>query len=52
MREAVIISTARIPIGIAFKGALNNIKSSSHLGIARALVPKRIQPGFTCRYSL
>ncbi|MBU2874678.1 acetyl-CoA C-acyltransferase [Marinobacter salexigens] len=27
MREAVIVSTARTPIGKAFKGALNNIKS-------------------------
>lgn len=27
MREAVIVSTARTPIGRAFKGALNNIKS-------------------------
>ena len=25
MREAVIVSTARTPIGVAFKGALNNI---------------------------
>jgi acetyl-CoA acetyltransferase family protein len=29
MREAVIVSTARTPIGVAFKGALNNIKSPS-----------------------
>ena len=27
MREAVIVSTARTPIGRAFRGALNNIKS-------------------------
>ena len=27
MKEAVIVSTARTPIGRAFKGALNNIKS-------------------------
>ena len=27
MREAVIVSTARTPIGVAFKGALNNLKS-------------------------
>ena len=26
MRESVIVSTARTPIGVAFKGALNNIK--------------------------
>ena len=29
MKEAVIVSTARTPIGVAFKGALNNIKSPS-----------------------
>ena len=29
MREAVIVSTARTPIGRAFKGSLNNIKSPS-----------------------
>lgn len=27
MKDAVIVSTARTPIGVAFKGALNNIKS-------------------------
>ena len=27
MKEAVIVSTARTPIGLAFKGSLNNIKS-------------------------
>jgi len=27
MKEAVIVSTARTPIGVAFRGALNNIKS-------------------------
>lgn len=27
MKEAVIVSTARTPIGVAFKGSLNNIKS-------------------------
>ena len=27
MREAVIVSYARTPIGLAFKGGLNNIKS-------------------------
>ncbi len=27
MKEAVIVSTARTPIGSAFRGALNNIKS-------------------------
>ncbi|WP_225783269.1 acetyl-CoA C-acyltransferase [Xenophilus sp. Marseille-Q4582] len=34
MREAVIVSTARTPIGRAFKGALNNIKSPTMLGHA------------------
>ncbi|HBP29310.1 MAG TPA: acetyl-CoA C-acyltransferase [Advenella kashmirensis] len=34
MREAVIVSIARTPIGKAFKGALNNIKSPSLLGHA------------------
>jgi acetyl-CoA acetyltransferase len=27
MKDAVIVSTARSPIGVAFKGTLNNIKS-------------------------
>lgn len=34
MREAVIVSTARTPIGAAFKGALNNIKSPTMMGHA------------------
>ncbi|MCV2219146.1 acetyl-CoA C-acyltransferase [Thauera sp. Sel9] len=34
MREAVIVSTARTPIGRAFRGALNNIKSPTLLGHA------------------
>ncbi|WP_028351478.1 acetyl-CoA C-acyltransferase [Bradyrhizobium murdochi] len=34
MREAVIVSTARSPIGRAFKGAFNNIKSPTLLGHA------------------
>lgn len=34
MKEAVIVSTARSPIGKAFRGALNNIKSPSLLGHA------------------
>ena len=29
MKDAVIVSTARTPIGVAFKGSLNNIKSPS-----------------------
>ena len=27
MKDAVIVSTARTPIGVAFKGSLNNVKS-------------------------
>ena len=34
MREAVIVSTARTPIGRAFKGALNNIKSPTMMAHA------------------
>lgn len=34
MREAVIVSTARTPIGRAFKGAFNNTKSPTLLGHA------------------
>lgn len=34
MKEAVIVSTARTPIGRAFKGALNNIKSPSMMAHA------------------
>jgi acetyl-CoA C-acetyltransferase len=34
MREAVIVSTARSPIGRAFRGSLNNIKSPTLMGHA------------------
>lgn len=34
MREAVIVSTARTPIGRAFRGALNDIKSPTLMGHA------------------
>lgn len=34
MKEAVIVSTARTPIGRAFKGSLNNIKSPTLMGHA------------------
>ncbi|RJF95452.1 acetyl-CoA C-acyltransferase [Noviherbaspirillum saxi] len=34
MNEAVIVSTARTPVGRAFRGALNNIKSPTLLGHA------------------
>jgi len=46
MREAVIVSTARTPIGRAFKGALNNIKSPTMLGhvIRHAVERSRVDP--------
>lgn len=34
MREAVVVSTARTPIGRAFRGSLNNIKSPTLMGHA------------------
>ncbi len=34
MKQAVIVSTARTPIGVAFKGSLNNIKSPTMTGHA------------------
>jgi acetyl-CoA C-acetyltransferase len=34
MREAVIVSTARTPIGRAFRGSLNNVKSPTLMGHA------------------
>ncbi|MGI9407299.1 MAG: acetyl-CoA C-acyltransferase, partial [Hyphomicrobiaceae bacterium] len=34
MKEAVIVSTARTPIGMVFRGALNNIKSPTMMGHA------------------
>ncbi|HET7095861.1 MAG TPA: acetyl-CoA C-acyltransferase [Casimicrobiaceae bacterium] len=34
MREAVVVATARTPIGRAFRGALNNVKSPTLLGHA------------------
>ncbi|MCH1515349.1 MAG: acetyl-CoA C-acyltransferase, partial [Alphaproteobacteria bacterium] len=47
MREAVIISTARTPVGIAFKGALNNIKSPTMMGhaIQHAVTRAGVDPG-------
>jgi acetyl-CoA C-acetyltransferase len=47
MREAVIVSTARTPIGVAFKGALNNIKSPTMMGHAmqRAVERAGVDPG-------
>jgi len=41
MREAVIVSTARTPIGRAYKGAFNNIKSPTLLGHAIAHAVQR-----------
>jgi len=47
MREAVIVSTARTPIGKAFRGALNNIKSPTLVAhaIRHAVERSRIDPG-------
>jgi acetyl-CoA acetyltransferase len=47
MREAVIVSTARTPIGKAFRGALNNIKSPTLVAhaIRHAVERSRIEPG-------
>ena len=47
MREAVIVSTARTPIGVAFKGALNNIKSPTPMAhaIGHAVARAGIDPG-------
>ncbi|SFF28842.1 acetyl-CoA C-acetyltransferase [Sulfitobacter brevis] len=47
MREAVIVSFARTPIGLAFKGSLNNIKSPSLAAhaIAAAVSRAGIDPG-------
>ncbi|MCP1909501.1 acetyl-CoA acetyltransferase family protein [Bradyrhizobium elkanii] len=46
MREAVIVSTARTPIGRAFKGAFNNIKSPTLLGhaIQHAVARAKVEP--------
>jgi len=47
MKEAVIVSTARTPIGVAFKGALNTIKSPTMMGhsISHAVDRAGIDPG-------
>jgi acetyl-CoA acetyltransferase family protein len=47
MREAVIVSFARTPIGLAFKGSLNNMKSPKLAGhaIAAAVSRAGIDPG-------
>jgi len=41
MKDAVIVSTARTPIGVAFKGALNNIKSPTMMAHAISHAVKR-----------
>lgn len=41
MKEAVIVSTARTPIGRAFRGSLNNIKSPTLMGHAIAHAVQR-----------
>lgn len=47
MREAVIVSTARTPIGRAFRGSLNHTKSPSMMAhaIRHAVSRARIDPG-------
>jgi len=47
LKEAVIVSTARTPIGRAFRGSLNNIKSPTLLGhaLAHAVERSRVDPG-------
>lgn len=47
MREAIIVSTARTPIGKAYRGAFNAIKSPSLVGhaIAHAVARAGIEPG-------
>ena len=46
MREAVIVATARTPIGRAYRGAFNNIKSPTLLGhaIAHAVSRSGVDP--------
>lgn len=47
MKEAVIVSTARTPIGRAYRGSLNNIKSPTLMGhaIAHAIARAGVEPG-------
>ena len=46
MTDAVIVSTARTPIGKAYKGALNNTEGATLLGhaISSALCGRRSTP--------
>ena len=47
MKDAVIVSTARTPIGRAFRGSLNNVKSPTLMGhaIQHAVDRAGIDPG-------
>ena len=47
MREAVIVSTARTPIGKAYRGAFNDLESPSMAApiIREALKRARVEPG-------
>ena len=47
MKEAVIVSTARTPIGRAYRGSLNNIKSPTLMGhaISHAVARAGVDPG-------
>src|ERR1039458_3871751 len=47
MREALIVSTARTPIGKAYRGAFNDIESPSMAApiIREAIKRARIEPG-------
>ena len=47
MREAVVVSTARTPIGKAYRGALNNIKSPTLMGHAlrHAVARSQVEAG-------
>jgi acetyl-CoA C-acetyltransferase len=47
MREAVIVSTARTPIGKAYRGAFNNLESPTMAAhaISEALRRARVEPG-------
>jgi acetyl-CoA C-acetyltransferase/acetyl-CoA acyltransferase len=47
MTEALIVSTARTPIGKAYKGALNNTEGATMLGhaISSALARAKIEGG-------
>jgi len=55
MTDAVIVSTARTPIGKAYKGALNNTEGATLLGhaissaLSRAKVDQAASPSAWCR---